>query len=76
MILVAGANGIALKLTATMPLCTCFMCSAMEEVKIFISNMAVKKSHCATYNELPIEPLNSAVKIGLVTMVLVWNIVI
>ena len=33
-----------------------------------------QKSYCAAYSELPIEPLNSAVKNGVDTRVLVWYV--
>ena len=75
-ILVAPAHFVAVESTETMPLCyrRHVLCGGRGENHH--RYCGGQKSHCATYGEPPIEPLNSASKTGLFTVVLVWNTVI
>jgi hypothetical protein len=72
-ILVAVAHCIAVKSIVSMPLCYRIHVLCGGGCENHHRYCGGQTSIVADYGEPPIEPLNSAFKSGLVTIVLVWN---
>ena len=73
-ILVIPANRFVVEFTEIMLYAIDYICTAAEGGQNHYRCYGGQTSLCAHDGEPPIEPLNSAAKIGLDTMLLLWNV--